>query len=100
MYGIGLNENKRNSKLRGNGDRTRQNQSLLPSLQDTGTSNMSLQKGRANNRPFALSMHFTSYIKRTSKEYGFKDWQLASKQTRVNNKTFECISHIHKLNRL
>jgi hypothetical protein len=49
-------------------------------LQDNETSNMSLQQWRSNNRPFALSMHITSFTKRNSNEYGFKDWELARKQ--------------------
>jgi hypothetical protein len=72
----------------GNVDRTRQNQSLHPSLQDNGISNMSLQHCRSKNRPFALSMHSTSNIKRTSKAHGFKDWKLARKQTTQHFKAF------------
>jgi len=66
--GQASNENKRNYKLRNNGGSTQQNQGLLPSLQDNETSNMSLQQWRSNNRPFALSMHITSFTKRTYKE--------------------------------
>jgi hypothetical protein len=45
---------------------TGQNQGLPPSLQDNGTCNMCLQQWRTYNRPFTLSMHTTSYTKKTS----------------------------------
>jgi len=45
---------------------------------------MSLQQWRSNNRPFVLSVYITSFTKRTYKKQGFKDWELAYAQIRVN----------------
>jgi len=42
----------------------------------------------------------TLYTKTTSKKYGFKDWELTRKETRVNIETFESIYHIYKFDRL
>ena len=60
---------------------------------------MSLQQGRSDYGPPAIPLHPTSSTERKTREGYSKIWNLANKQARSNNQTFESIYEIYNFNR-
>ena len=61
---------------------------------------MSLQQGRSDYGPLVILLHPTSSTEGKTREGYTKTWNLANKQARSNNQTFESIYEIYKFNRL
>jgi len=61
---------------------------------------MSLQQGRSDYGPLAITLHPTSTTEGNTREGYTKTWNLANKRARPNNQTSEIIYEIHKFNRL
>jgi len=57
---------------------------------------MSLQQGRSNYGPPAISLHPTSTTKGNTREGYTETWNLANKQARSNKQTSEIIYEICK----